>query len=79
VAWCRELPTVLECWAKLEEFDEVMSAAFESRDTRRFGRLEVNRRWWVDQLLEAQAREGYPRRDYDTSDRTRTAAQNSRS
>jgi hypothetical protein len=56
----RELPTAQECWKHLEQHDEAMARAFAARDTRTFGRLEANRRWWQTQLQFALRKEGYP-------------------
>jgi hypothetical protein len=67
-------PSVVECWRKLEEFDDLMAVA---HDWRHRCQLEQNRKWWAQALRVAQAREGYPRRNYDTSSGTTTTTQSS--
>jgi hypothetical protein len=57
----RDTPTVDAARRKLEELDEQLSEAFSRRDTRTFGRLAENRKWWSQQLDFALKREGYPR------------------
>jgi hypothetical protein len=72
----RDLPSVLECWKHLEQYDDAMARAFAARDTRTFGRLEARRRWWADQLEQALNREGFPRRENDSSNGVTTTVGN---
>lgn len=66
------LPSVLECWRRLELLDDQMAAA---QDRRTWRRLEENRKWWADQLLESQSIEGYPKEAHDTNNGATTTTQ----
>jgi len=54
------LPTVLECWTRLEQLDDLIA---KSEEFRKFCSLKKTRAWWADQLLLAQTREGYPQQE----------------